>query len=66
MEKPGQEEILTLPTDGNWHIPDADGDFFACPNFNWNNNYKQLELNYNRTDNVNKQWGAVSGFRALC
>ena len=66
LEKPEQEEILALTTDGNWHIPAADGDFFACLNFNWNNNYKQLELNYNRTDNVNKQWGAASGFLALC
>jgi len=66
MEKPEQEEILVLTTDGNWHIPAADGDFFACLNFNWNDNNKQLELNYNRTDNTNKQWGAASGFLALC
>ena len=66
IEKPEQEEILVLTLDGNWHTPDAAGAFLACLNFNWNNNYERLELNYNRTDNTNEQWGAASGFRALC
>ena len=59
-------EQLYIDCAGVEYTPNASGDFSACLNFNWNNNNERLELNYNRTDNYNEQWGSASGFLPLC
>jgi len=45
---------------GESNNPNADGDFTNYLYFNFNDG--QLKFNYNWVNNVNKQWGAGSGF----
>jgi len=54
---------LYIDCAGCEYSPDADGDFFACLNFDWYYYYKQLVLSYG-ADDVSLQWGVASGFLA--
>jgi len=56
---------LYIDCAGCEHSPDAAGDFFACLRFDWHYDYDgPLALSFYRTDNVDRQWGAASGFLA--
>ena len=44
-------------------LSEGAGVFPACLNMNWNDN--RLNLNYNRIDNANQNYGAASSFRPL-
>ncbi|OGY42994.1 MAG: hypothetical protein A2Y67_03330 [Candidatus Buchananbacteria bacterium RBG_13_39_9] len=55
---------LYIDCAGCEYSPAADGDFFACLDFCWNNSCGQLGLDDDGTDDVSGQWGAASGFLA--
>jgi hypothetical protein len=52
------QALVTRMDKGN--TPDADGDFSNAPYFNWNDG--KLKFDTNWTNNVNDNFGSVSGF----
>jgi len=57
-----QLNCLNIDCAGVEYTSHADGDFFACLYFEWDDNYKQLGLHFHSTVNTSDKWGSASAF----
>lgn len=57
-----QPGCLNIDCTGVEYAPDADGSFWACLGFDWDDDYDPFILFYSGTDYTHFQWGSTSGF----